>query len=140
MNKEKSCGAIIYKKINNQITYLLIRSKTGHHWSYPKGHVEGKETEIETALREIKEETNLEPVLDPNFRLMVTYSPKIGVLKDVIYFIGQVSENQKVTVQDEEVISYKWLSYGEALKMVTHENEKNVLIEANKYLHQKGVK
>ncbi len=138
MEQEKSCGAVIYRKKLDKIEYLLICSKKGHHWSYPKGHVENNETETETALREIYEETNLKPNLDLNFRMIVTYSPKIGIIKDVVYFIGEVS-NQKVKVQEEEVLNYKWLPYHEAFKMVTHDNEKNILVEANKYLLKKGV-
>lgn len=138
MKKEKSCGAIIYRKNNDRIEYLIICSKKGHHWSYPKGHVENSETEEETALREIFEETALKPVLDLNFRMMVTYSPKVGVIKDVVYFIGEIS-NQKVKIQEEEVLNYKWLPYNETLSMVTHDNEKNIIIEANKYLLNKGV-
>lgn len=138
MEKEKSCGAVIYRKKFNKIEYLLICSKKGHHWSYPKGHVENLETEEETALREIFEETGLKPKLDTNFRFMVTYSPKVGVIKDVIYFLGEIS-NQKVKIQVEEVLNYKWLPYHEALKMVTHDNERNILLEANKYLIKKGV-
>lgn len=136
MNKEKSCGAVIYKKNNNQINYLLICAKYDHHWSFPKGHVEKDETELQTALREIKEETNLEPIIDVNFRNVITYSPRVGILKDVIFFIGLVNDNQKVKIQPSEVIAYKWLPYEEAVKAVTYDNDRNTLINANKYLCQ----
>ena len=49
MKKEKSCGAVVYKYQNNQLLFLLIKSKKGHHFSFPKGHVENDETEVETA-------------------------------------------------------------------------------------------
>ena len=57
-----------------QIEILLIRHKNGGHWAFPKGHVEKKETEEDTALREIREETGLEVLLDTGFRRAVTYS------------------------------------------------------------------
>ena len=56
---EKSCGAIVFTLENGEIKYLLVEEMSGCH-SFPKGHVENNETEEETALREIKEETNLE--------------------------------------------------------------------------------
>ena len=59
MIKEKSCGAVVYKKEEEKIYFLIEEMKAGHY-SIPKGHVENNETEIETALREIKEETNLD--------------------------------------------------------------------------------
>lgn len=139
MEKEKSCGSVIYRNVDGKIEYLVICSKKGHHWSYPKGHVEGDETEEQTALREIWEETNLKPVLDLNFRMVITYSPKPGVMKDVVYFVGEEKDSHKVKIQEAEVLNYKWLPYSDALKMVTHENEKNILIDANKYLLNKGV-
>ena len=59
MKFEKSCGAIIVRKNDDTFETLLIKMVKGH-WSFPKGHVENDETEVETALREIKEETNLD--------------------------------------------------------------------------------
>ena len=51
--REKSFVCIITK--DNKV--LLIKQTKGH-WGFPKGHVEKNETEIETAIREVKEETN----------------------------------------------------------------------------------
>ena len=50
-------------------------TRTAATGPFPKGHVEKKETEEETALREIKEETGLKVALDTAFRKMVTYLP-----------------------------------------------------------------
>ena len=62
MTREKSCGAVVYKIENDDIRILIEKMKLGHY-SIPKGHVENNETEIETALREIKEETNLDVII-----------------------------------------------------------------------------
>jgi 8-oxo-dGTP pyrophosphatase MutT (NUDIX family) len=137
MKKEKSCGAVVYKYQNNQLLFLLIKSKKGHHFSFPKGHVENDETEVETALREIKEETNLDVLVDTGYRNVITYSPMENVLKDVIYFVATPISDAKVIVQEAEVSSAKWLYYSQALKQVTHDNEKQVLIKAYEYLKNK---
>ena len=47
MQHEKSCGAIVYRKFHGNIELLLIKNQNGGHWSFPKGHVEGAETEEE---------------------------------------------------------------------------------------------
>ena len=60
MLHEKSCGAIVYRRFHGNIEILLIKHINSGHWSFPKGHVEGDETELETARREIKEETGLD--------------------------------------------------------------------------------
>ena len=70
MKLEKSCGAVIFK--DNQV--LLIKSVKGH-WSFPKGHVENDETELETANREILEETNVKALLNENKKVGIRYSP-----------------------------------------------------------------
>ena len=61
---EKSCGAIVYTKDHGDILYVIIRSKGGIY-GFPKGHMEGNETEAETAFREIFEETGLTVKLIP---------------------------------------------------------------------------
>ena len=49
MKKEKSCGAIVYRKKEGVIQFLLIHQTLGH-WTFPKGHVEDGESEQQTAL------------------------------------------------------------------------------------------
>ncbi len=126
MKKEKSCGAIVYRQRDNWAEVLLIRHKNGGHWAFPKGHVEKQETEEETALREIREETGLSVKLDTSFRHMVTYSPKPGVLKDVVYFAGELSGGAQ-KAQEEEVTGMKWEAPQQALSSVTYENDRETL-------------
>ena len=59
MEYEKSCGAVVYKIRYGRVYFLVEHMKLGHI-SIPKGHMEGDETEEETAVREIREETSLE--------------------------------------------------------------------------------
>lgn len=135
MTFEKSCGAIVITT-EAGITKTLIIRMLGGHWSYPKGHVEDGETEVVTAKREIKEETNLEVEIDEAFREMTTYSPKTGIMKDVIYFIAY-AKNKEVTIQESELIDYKWLTLDEAVDLVTYKEDKEILRKAINYLNSK---
>ena len=65
MLHEKSCGAIVYRKYHGNTEILLIKHINSGHWSFPKGHVEAGETEVETARREIMEETSIDVIIDP---------------------------------------------------------------------------
>ncbi len=76
MKKEKSCGCVVF---NNKREVLVVQMNYGH-WSFPKGHVEPSETEIETALRETFEETNVKCNILHNFREVSSYSPKPQVI------------------------------------------------------------
>lgn len=138
MKKEKSCGAICYKVEKNTIYYLLIRQKKGHI-AFPKGHVEPGETEEETAIREIKEETNVDVLIDTNFRMTSTYSPKENVMKDVIIFVGKVITSNIVT-QDEEVANAMYMTYEDAMKSLSYERDKEILKDANVYISTKILK
>ena len=67
MTYEKSCGAVVYAVAGGEIKYLLVANMDGN-WGFPKGHMEGTETETETALREVCEETHLRIQLVDGFR------------------------------------------------------------------------
>jgi 8-oxo-dGTP pyrophosphatase MutT (NUDIX family) len=131
MIKEKSCGAVVYKK--EEKIYFLIEEMKAGHYSIPKGHVENNETEIETALREIKEETNLEVNLDSNFREVVSYSPYEGCIKDVVFFVAK-AKSFDMKEQLIEVTSLKWLEPVDAINILTFDSDKEVLRKALKYL------
>lgn len=126
MKYEKSCGAVIFK--NNQV--LLIKSVKGH-WSFPKGHVEGDETELETAHREILEETNLKVIINQEKRVVISYSPYPGTMKDVVYFYATYKDGI-INRQVAEVDDIGWYDITEALDIITYEMEKNVLIKLMK--------
>lgn len=134
MKREKSCGAIIYKYENSKLYILLLKHNQGH-WSFSKGHVENEETEKETALREIKEETNLDVCIDNNFRYLTTYSPKENTIKDVVYFVA-TPLNDDIKIQEKEISEISWYSAIEALDKITYDNDKQVLKKAIEYLNK----
>ena len=80
MKREKSCGAVIFREDMTERYYLILTSTQGHT-TLCKGHVEGKETEHETAVREILEETGLTVGFVDGFREVITYAPKPGSLR-----------------------------------------------------------
>lgn len=134
MKREKSCGAVIYKYENSKLYILLLKHNQGH-WSFSKGHVENEETEKETALREIKEETNLDVCIDNNFRYITTYSPKENTIKDVVYFVA-TPLNDDIKIQEKEISEISWYSAIEALDKITYDNDKQVLKKTIEYLNK----
>lgn len=135
MKYEKSCGSVIYKLENKSIYILLIKHNKGH-WSFPKGHMETGETEYQTAIREVKEETNLDIKIYDGFRYVTTYSPKENVIKDVVYFLS-TPINSEIKPQLEEVQKIEWVSENEAKNIVTYEEDIKILYEALNFIKTK---
>ncbi len=124
MKKEKSCGSIVFYK--NKI--LLVKHNLGH-WDFPKGHVENGEREQETAIREVKEETNIDISIKLDNRYVITYNPLKDVEKDVVFFIGKALNN-KIIEQKEEIEIAKFATIKEALNLITYDNSKEMLKKA----------
>ena len=135
MLHEKSCGAIVYRRFHGNIEILLIKHVNSGHWSFPKGHVEGDETELETARREIKEETGLDVILDQTFRETVSYSPKRDTQKVVVYFLA-LARNYDFVPQEEEIAEIRWVDIIRATRMLTYENDKTIVNKARAAIKQ----
>ena len=130
--EEKSCGAVVWRDAGGAREYLLARHNGGH-WSFPKGHVEQGEQEAETAAREILEETGLTADIDTGFRRTVTFYPKPGVVKDVVFFTARMSGGRE-HAQEEEIADLGWFPLREARELVTYASDEEVLLAAEEYL------
>ncbi|MDE6034505.1 MAG: NUDIX domain-containing protein [Ruminococcus sp.] len=126
---EKSCGAIVYRKFHGNTEILLIKHINSGHWSFPKGHVESGETEVETARREVKEETSIDVIIDPTFRETVTYSPKKDTVKVVVYFLAR-ARNVNFIPQEEEIAEIRWVDISYAGNILSYENDRTIVTRA----------
>ncbi len=131
MKYEKSCGAVIYYEKDGRRLYLIELMQKGHR-SLCKGHVEKDESELQTAEREIREETGLKVVFLDGFRETVQYNPYAGCTKTVVFFLAE-ADSTDVTVQEEEVREISWLPYEEALSALTYESDREVLRKADRF-------
>jgi protein-tyrosine phosphatase len=125
--QEKSCGAVVFH--DNKI---LVEHMRKGHYSIPKGHVEKVDSSDQaTALREIKEETGLEVKILSDDVYNIDYSPKPGVAKRVEFFLAESSSEQTVP-QLEEVTEIFWLSPNDAVRTVSHDSDKKIIVWACK--------
>ena len=132
MQYEYCSGAVLYTKINNIINYVLVVEIDGH-CGFPKGHIELGETEIQTTLREIKEETGITANILDGFLKKIEYTMKNGNVKQTTYFCAEY-ENQIIKYDEHELLGVKLLPFDEALLSLSYQNVKDVLIEANQYI------
>ena len=136
VEKEKSCGAVVYTRVKDEILYVLVQQRSGK-FCFPKGHVEAGETEHQTALREIWEETGLHPTIIPGFREMETYevAQKPGTMKDVIIFLAEYSDQPVDPPASDEIRDVRLCSYNEALALLPTDSRKEILTKADLFLN-----
>ena len=120
MKKEKSCGTICI----NDGKVLVIKQKQGFY-GFPKGHVELGETEIETAIRETKEETNIDVKIDEKLRFTLSYIVNDTIDKEVVYFAAYPL-NENIVIQQSELLDAKWVDIEDIENILTFDNLKDL--------------
>lgn len=135
MTTEFSCGALVYCIDNQQMRFLLLHYFSGH-WDFPKGNKEKGESDIDTALREITEETGIIDVTFlEGFKKEIFYKYKRNnqlMSKKVVYFLAKANSTD-VRLSSEH-LDFVWEQYEDALKRITYKNSKEILTEAYNFL------
>ena len=134
---EKSCGVVLLNSDKVLVLQYAAGQKEGYldlkgHWDFPKGHVDEGETEIDTATRELVEETGISDVVFlEEFRKTINYTFQRGnrkIGKEVVFFIAKTIEKE-VNLSHEHV-DYEWLDFTSASDRLTYDNARSVLKEA----------
>lgn len=130
MKKETSCGSVIFAVKDGVYYTLLTKNLKGCHWSFPKGHVEVGETRLQTAKREVLEETGLhiEPI--SGYLDCIRYRVGSDIEKTVWYYASMVPHDVQYTPQPEEVSAIKWVAYPQALDSLTYKRDAELLKRA----------
>ncbi|MFY9463024.1 MAG: NUDIX domain-containing protein [Candidatus Sungiibacteriota bacterium] len=141
MKRERSAGAVVFRDTKNGREYLLLKHsrrflEPKEYWSFPKGHIEKKETAREAACREIMEETGLGDIKFINgFRETERYGymqKGKKVDKSVVWFLAR-SKKRRIKLSIEHIDAV-WLSYEKAYKKVFYLGTKRLLKKAHKFI------
>ena len=135
--KDFSFGVVPWRQTERGREYLLIQHRAGH-WGFPKGHAEGDEAPVESARRELLEETGLSDVSiedGPCFEERYSFDRPGGgsVHKTVRYFIGQVHSGE-VFVQEAEVRAFAWGSSEQTRARMSFSQGRQLLDRAEAHL------
>ena len=103
-------------------------------WGLVKGKIEEGETEYQAAQREIVEEVGLSSLIFlTGFREEVRYTLPSGDEKVVVYFLSEAHELE-ITLQEEELSDYRWISYPIICKALSFPDTCRVVKNAVSYL------
>ncbi|MEI7890983.1 MAG: NUDIX domain-containing protein [bacterium] len=139
---EKSVGAVVYRKVGNEILFLLLQYRSWQ-WDFPKGHVEKNENEKQTLCREVLEETGIDDlVILPKPRVSVHYFYRakgneknerilnkrgVYIFKNAVYYAAQTNtENVSIDFENK---AYAWLNFDQICKKLTNNGSKKVINE-----------
>lgn len=135
MIKETSAGIVLFRKEESKILYLLLHYPSGH-WDFVKGKKESGESNHQTATREAREETGITDIeFVDNFKEWIEYNFQFEgelVQKQVVFFLAETKTKEIVISFEHQ--DFMWLGFDEAMKKITFDNAKKVLVKANSVL------
>lgn len=146
--REKSAGAIIFRREKDAIFYLLLHypgiNRKGGHWEFAKGHIEEGEDYEKTVRREVFEETGLKDIkiLD-GFKEHIKYffrgkeDLKKGpiIFKLVTFFVAETkTRDVKLSMEHD---GFLWLQIEDAIRQVTYKNAKELLKKSSSFIAEK---
>ena len=92
------------------------------------------ENEMQTAIREIKEETNIDVSIDdPSFRQVVVFNPRRDITKEVVYFLAR-AVTFECERQEEEIADVRWVEIGQAGAVLNYDNDRLLVNRAKAFL------
>jgi len=144
MSIRKVVVGIVFMQ-NGETKFLVLHRKLGWEgWEFPKGGIERKDMELEELAlkRELKEETGLESMrivaklpFVIRYKYPKQYSSRYrhSETEQQVYLVRSFQKDVKTILEHD---AYKWLSYEEARKTLTHDNQKKALDVAWKHLKE----
>lgn len=123
MKHEISCGTITI----HDGKVLLIKQNRGYI-GFPKGHVEQGETEIEAAVRETKEETNIDVLVNEDYKYIINYNVNDHINKDVIFYLAKPI-SYDLEKQDQEIDEVMWVDKDKVLDLLSYDDTKEIFVQ-----------
>lgn len=144
--KQVVAGFVVYRRTSDGIKFLLLYRR-GNYWNFPKGHFEAGERSIDTALRELEEETGIkksELRIIPNFRAYERFYFRVGnegIYDTVILFLAE-THKADVKITPREHSGFAWFLYRDAMNVIgkKYGTTRNALKQANDFLRERSAR
>ena len=121
----RAAGGVVWRPAGEGVDILLVHRPKYDDWTFPKGKAEAGETDEETALREVEEETGVRARLGAELPT-VRYRDHLGRPKTVRYWTMTV-ESQAPLADGDEVDATKWMAPDDARRALSYGRDLEVL-------------
>ncbi len=123
----RAAGCVVWRRAGDGIEYLLTHRPRYDDWSHPKGKRDPGETDEQTAVREVDEETGLHGALGAELSSS-HYVDHKGRDKIVRYWLMEMAGGS--FEPNDEVDEVRWLALGPARELVSYDRDRSLLDEA----------
>lgn len=130
---EQKAGALIYARRDEEIFFALVHDIFGY-WTLSKGGVEEGETPEQTAVREIKEEINLDITIKEKIgesEYIASHPQKGKIRKKVTFFLAE-SPFVPVTLENHSggLDAVRWFSLSEVADLKMYDDVTGYMAQA----------
>ena len=124
----------MYRREGDDVDILLAARRTRRGelaWGLAKGGIEADETNEEAAVREVREETGVEAVIEASLGETRYFYVWDGVrVRKVVHFFLMRAVGGDTEDHDDEMEDVRWFSLARALKRAAYKGEREVLSRA----------
>jgi len=144
-----SAGGVVFRRINptepatdtapDEIEVVLVGRPRDNNWTLPKGTPGHGETQEETALREVCEETGLTVAILEEIGSIHYWFSRRGVRykKEVLHYL-MVATGGDLSLHDHEYDEARWFPLDEATQRLAHENEIAIVRRAGELIQRRA--
>ena len=134
-----SAGGVVHRSEAGRVEIVLVRRRVPPLWALPKGTPDAGETLAETAIRETSEETGLKvEIEEPISSISYFFVHGRTRFHKTVHFFLVHPTGGRLEDHDHEFDEVRWVPIDEALKIMTHATERNVVERAAELLASRG--